>query len=185
MLRERTFRLRGREVHLRELTDLVALHPPDLKDKTEVAGYPERDKSFGNLRLKPETLTAMVPGIPLADVRTFEASGWIFAAREASGDLAQTVLAAKVFIKSDGRLVLSLNRLVVKLLGDPPEAEANKSLEPYAARVVGTFSFSPGLFSVEVAKQAAGDAIDVANGLVASGACEFAEPEFLEVISGR
>ncbi|HMG76631.1 MAG TPA: hypothetical protein VK582_24355 [Pyrinomonadaceae bacterium] len=123
--------------------------------------------------------------VPLPQLRAFEDSGWVFLPRNEARNLSGDVQEAKIFVKPGGRLALSTNKLVVKLHGDPDESEANEILEPFGCRVLEKLSFAPGLFRVEVNKPEQVDAVEIANQLVASGVCEFAEPELIEALSER
>lgn len=181
MLLERSFRVRGKEIHLRELTNLVAL----LLSGTRVRREADRVRTSSLSRLKSEVLDDLATTASLLEVRAFEDDGWVFVPKDEVVDLPSKVPKAKVFIKPDGRLALSLNRLVVKLHDGPQGVDASKALERFGVRILESFTFSARLFRVEVTNERMGDAIEVANKLHAAGICEFAEPELLEVVAGR
>ena len=179
MLRERSVRIRGKEVQLREVTDLSAFRVADLPANEAAGSLSPNDPS---LSLLLKDLTAEIPP---PQIQTFENSGWAFVTKDQAKDLSGRVPQAKVFIKANGQLALSTNRLVVKLHGDPEPSEANSILESFGCRVVKKLTFARGLFQIEIFDQAAGDAVDVANQLTASGTCEFAEPELIEALGAR
>ena len=177
MKRERCYRLRGEEVCLQELTDLVALHLPS-------AGAGETDGA-GHDALPRQALDAVAPEVSLPQVRAFEDAGWVFVAAARGGERSASAPRAKVFVGRGGRLALSTNKLVVRLPDDPSEREADELLRPHGCRVLEKLSFAPGLFRVELTGRARGDALDAANELPAAGVCEFAEPELIEMTGGR
>jgi hypothetical protein len=193
MLVERSFRrYNGKEMRLHELTDLVALRSPNREAKPPAS----TDKGRGRIptarrglsaqaRLQSRTLDAIAPEVPLPEVRAFEDAGWVFVPTFDSDDSSAEDPRAKVFVKQGGRLALSTNRLVVQLDGEPSREKADELLRPYGCRVVETLNYAPGLFRVEVTDEAKGDTLDVANELVASGVCKFAEPELIEAVRGR
>lgn len=192
MLLERSFRrYNGKEVRLHELTDLVALYPPKHKATPAAAmggrriSTSRRAGLSAKARLQSRTLDAIAPEIPLPEVRAFEDAGWVFVPAFDSDDASAEDPRAKVFVKQGGRLALSTNRLVVQFDGEPSQEQADELLRPYRCRVVETLNYAPGLFRVEVTDEAKGDTLDVANELVASGVCKFAEPELIEAVRGR
>ena len=176
MRRERCFRLRGKEVCLQELTDLVALHLPSARTKETARGV---------AGFKREALDAVAPEVTLPQVRAFEDAGWVFFTGSEYAEHRSGAQRAKVFVRQGGRLALSTNTLVVRLPGDPSERQAGELLQPHGCRVLEKLSFAAGLFRVELTEQASGDALDAANELPASGVCEFAEPELIEMTGGR
>jgi len=158
---ERTYRMRGTQVHLQEVVDLAAV----------------RSASTG----RPRVLTAAAVGAiaPEAEsqVRAFESAGWEFVPRHQAAD------GAKVYLKSGGRVALGTNRLTVRVAGECSDKEAAELLACHGFAVVDRLKFAPNLFVVEVASGR--DAIEAAERLAASGEVEFAEPELIEVIPRR
>jgi hypothetical protein len=182
MLLERSFRRHnGKEVRLRELTDLVALRPPERGS----APASRRAGRQAHSRLQSRALDAIAPEVSLPEVRAFEDAGWVFVPAVRSKESPAGDTRAKVFVKQGGRLALSTNRLVVQFDGAPSREEADERLRPYGCRVIAALDFAPGLFRVEVGDEAKGDTLDVANELVSSGVCKFAEPELIEAVGGR
>ena len=194
VIRERSFRRRGNEVRLRELTDLIALRIPDseskssaapaTQDEPEIRPLSRRDGVLNSARLKSHVLDAIAPEVLLPEVRAFEDAGWLFVPSSEVG-ATDAAARAKVFVNPEGRLALITNKLHLQLQDDPSKQQANEILHPYGCRVLEKLSFAPGLFRVEVADESRKDALDVANELVASGVCKFAEPELIEALSGR
>ena len=180
--RERSFkRSNGKEVRLRELTDLIALRlPEDVAAPSAGAKRKERKP-----RLKRKTLNAIAPEVLMPQVRAFEDAGWSFVEPPDAADVGAEIPRSKVFVRTGGRLALDTNRLVVQLHGDLSQQQADKILKPYGCRVLSTLGFAPSMFRVEVTDSAHGDTLDVANALTVSGVCRFAEPELLEIMSGR
>lgn len=194
MSRERSFRrYNGKEVRLRELTDLVALRstkreakPPTTTSKGRGSvSASRRGGPAERARLQSRALDAIAPEVPLPEVRAFEDAGWVFVPPFDSKDSSAEDPSVKVFVKQGGRLALGTNRLVVQFDDEPSQERADELLRPYGCRVIDALNFAPGLFKVEVTGEAKGDALDVANELVASGVCKFAEPELIESVSGR
>jgi hypothetical protein len=169
-MKERSFVQRNKRVVLRELTDVVAFRKGGESGPAPAIG-------------STPDLTAR--GVPAAQVRAFELAGWVFRERPPS-ELPGGVPQAKVFLKEDGRLALGTNLLTVQFREeDVSEEQANVILQPYGCQVVQRLTFAPGLFQVTVTDQARGDAIEVANQLVASGLVEFAEPQLIEEMGPR
>lgn len=179
--KERSFRRsNGKEVRLRELTDLIAIRLPEEAAPPSDAKHKERKP-----RLKRKTFNAIAPEVSLPQVRAFEDAGWVFVRNLDPVDISAEVPHAKVFVKRGGRLALDTNRLVVQLNGDFSQQQAAEILQPYGCRVLNELGFAPSLFRVELTSLTHGDTLDVANSLTVSGVCKFAEPELLEVVGGR
>src|SRR5438309_1548356 len=85
---------------------------------------------------------------------------------------------------SRGRLALSTERLTVQLRPEFRQT-AEEIFKSHGCRILERLNLAPGVFRVELTRQAKGDALDVANELVNSSMCEFAEPELIEVTGGR
>ena len=160
---------RNKQVHLRELTDVVAVR--------EDAGT----RSGPSKNTPQETIH---PEVPASQVQAFENDGWVFQQRSAR-EVPQGGPQAKVFVKSGGRLALGTDLLTVQFPEERSEEEANAVLQPYGCRVAQRLTFAPGLFQVTCTDQARGDIVDVANQLADSGLVKFAEPELLEASGPR
>jgi len=167
-MQERTFQQRNKSMQVQELTDVVAV-------RTEKA-----EKGARSRGQVPEAVAAHVPE---AQVNAFQDAGWEF--KEASSDVPEGEVKAKVFVKSDGRLALGTDRLTVQLRGVDSVEEANNVLAPFGCQVIRQLTFAPGLFEVALTDESNGDAIDVANRLVESGLVEFADPNLMENIPAR
>lgn len=159
---DRSYKVRGKPVHLHELTDIVAV----------------RGDGKG---LSADQLDAVAPEVPLPQVRAFERAGWNFVDTTSAADVGPR---AKVYVKKGGRLALDTGRLVVRVAGDSPDAKARELFAKYGLTVLGKVPIAPGLFQVAV-DGGTRDAVEVAGELTDSGAVEFAEPEFLEYLDGR
>lgn len=197
MTRERTFRRHnGKEVRLRELTELIAVR---LRGKSSARGVkandgapfspddppPSRRDISSKLRLKSQTLDRLAPEVPLPEVRAFEDAGWYFLPSADASSAPDQATRAKVFVKHGGRLALSTDRLTLRFKDRPSAREADEILRPFGCRVLEELDYAPGLFRVELTGEARGDALDVANELTASGLCDFAEPELIEALGHR
>lgn len=163
--KERSFLRRGRQVSLRELTDLIAVRSSGREGKSS-----------------EETRADLIREVPDPQVHAFEAAGWVFVPR--SQALPQEIPRAKVFVRPGGRLALSTGILTVKFREDLTEEEADRHLAPFGCRVIERLRFAPGFFRAQVTEPK-GDVIDVANRLIESEVCEAVEPELIEIIASR
>jgi hypothetical protein len=158
---DRTFQVRGKDIHLQELADLVAIRP----DRPS-----RRTLSAGSLETLPSRSV-------LPQVRAFEAAGWRFVPRQQSAD------GARVYLMSGGQVALGTNRLTVHIEGNRSVEQARELLTRNGFRIVEQLMFGPNLFVVEVPD--GDDAIDAAKRLSEIGEVKFAEPELIEMLSGR
>ncbi len=160
---DRTYRVRGKEVHLQELADLAAV-------RSERAG--------GRRALSAAALAGAAPEAALLPMRAFENAGWAFVPRQQAAD------GAKVYLKPGGRLALGTNRLTVHVAGKRSDEEARDLLAHHGCTVIDRLKFAPNLFVVTV--PAGDDPVEAAERLTAlGGEIEFAEPELIEIIPGR
>ena len=159
---DRTYQQRGKQVHLQELTDLTAVRL-------------ERPEGRGTV--SAPALESIVPEGTLPQVRAFEDAGWAFVSRLQATD------GAKVYLKPSGRVALGTNRLTVRVVGRYSDVEAREMLSRQGFAVVDRLKLASNLFVVAV--PAGHDAVEAAGRLTGSGEVEFAEPEFIEAISGR
>jgi len=165
MSRTRQFQQRGKPVQVEEVGDLFAV-------RTGLV-----TKSLG-----PEAVVKAVPGLSKPAVDAFRDAGWEFVR---SPEPPAGLPAAKLYVKSGGRPVLGTNRLTVKLTPDLTPADAEALLARHGGKVIDRLKFAPNLYQVAVNPPAGKDALDVASELTADPAVEFAEPEFVEVLSRR
>lgn len=183
MIRERSFVRRGRRVHLRELTDWVALRPPRWKvprTKSDAAlASPGRDLTATDLLDRAET------EVPMSEIRAFEDAGWTFVPRASAEGQDADARPAEVYIDPSGRLLLSADTLTVRFKDDISRERADDFLKDYGCRVLEKLDFAPGLFRVALTEDARGHALDVAEKLQQSAAIDFAEPEFIERLGAR
>jgi hypothetical protein len=159
---DRTYRVRGKSVHLQELTDLAAVRSERTADRRA---------------LTASALEGIAPDVALPQVRAFEQAGWAFVPRQQAHD------GAKVYLRPSGRVALGTNRLTVRVAGNRTDEEAQNVLGRHGVVVVDRLKFAPNLFVVAV--PAGHDPVEAAERLVASGEVEFAEPELIEIIPGR
>src|SRR5687767_6801279 len=90
---DRIFPLRGKQVHLQELADVVAVRTePSLK---RLASGP--------------ALESLVSEEALPQIRALQNAGWSFVSSQ------QATEGAKVYLKSGGRVALGTNRLTVRV----------------------------------------------------------------------
>ena len=160
---ERIYEVRGKQVRLQELPDLIAVRG----ENTRAASQPTRSQV--------ENLT---PPAAMDQVRALESAGWTFLPREegAGGG-------AKVFLKSGDRVALGTNRLSVRMSDDLSPPAAEQSLHQMGFQVVDRLKFAPNLFVVAAPESE--DLLEAAARLAKQPKVEFAEPELIEVISGR
>jgi hypothetical protein len=159
---DRTYRVRGKQVRLRELADLAAV-------RSERAG--------NRAALTGAALQGLAPEEALPQVRAFERAGWAFVPRQQAAD------GVKVYLEPSGRVALGTNRLTVRVAGKHSDEEVQGLLRRHGLTVLDRLKFAPNLYVVGV--PAGDDALAAAERLLASGEVEFAEPEFIESISGR
>ncbi len=156
---DRTYRSRRKDIHVTELADFAAV--PERRQET-------RDP------VAPDGLLSVAP---LPSVYAFRDAGWAFVPR------AEADHGARVYLQPSGQVVIGTDRLTVRVGGPRTEAEAKAVLEKLGVRVVERLRLAPNLFIVAVPP--GGDALEAAARLSDSGEVDFAEPEFIELISTR
>jgi hypothetical protein len=159
---DRTYRTRGKQVHLQELADLAAVRSDQAGDRPALA---------------EAALEGVAPEAALPQVRAFENAGWAFVPRQQAAD------GAKVYLRPNGRVSLGTNRLTVRVAGKRTVEEAEDLLRRHGFTVLERLKFAPNLFVVAV--PAGHDPVEAAERLAASGEVEFAEPELIEAVPGR
>lgn len=159
---DRTYRVRDKQVHLRELTDVVAVRSTSAGDRGMVA---------------PETLKRIAPKADLSQIRALERSGWTLVPRERATD------GAKVYLKSGDRVVLGTNRVTALVSPNYSEEEAKSLLERQGLQVVQRLKFAPNLFVATIPDDV--DPLKEVLRLSSLDGVEFAEPEMIESIGGR
>lgn len=160
---DRSYRRRGKQVHLQELTDLVAV----------------RSESTGTSMATPMVagLAALIQSANLQQVRAFEDAGWAFVSRQ------QATNGVKVYLESNGRVALGTNQLTVRIAHKYSEDQAKDLLTRYGFSIVQRLKLASNLFVIAVPADL--DVLDAAARLVDSGEVDFAEPDLIEVISAR
>src|SRR5688572_13077351 len=109
MLIDRTFIRRGKEMHVREVSDLVAVK------QTQQAAHDQATSSIASVvkpddegskvasskleRLPSQFLDAVAPEVPLSQVRAFEDAGWQFVPVTNAVENPKDATTAKVFVK--------------------------------------------------------------------------------------
>jgi len=156
---DRTYRVRGKQVHLRELPDVAAVREP--------RGTP----------IEARTLSSIAPDAALSHVRAFEQAGWTFVPRQQAAD------GAKVYLRPNGRVALGTNRLTVRIAPELSEPEARNLLEGEGFTVVQQLRMAPNVFVV--AAPEGHDSVEAVGRLTVPDKVEFAEPELIEMIAGR
>ena len=155
---DRSYQLRGKQVHLQELTDVTAVHLGQAGSST--AG-------------PSAAMEGLVPELAMPQVRAFEDAGWSFQSGRQPTD------GAKVYLKPTGRVVLGTNRLVVRFSND----QGRETLARLGLTVIDQPKFASNLFVVTVPHDL--DVVEAAERLASSAGVEFAEPDFIEAIPGR
>jgi hypothetical protein len=156
---KRTYRLRGREVQVDELADLRAIRKGG--HSRRLTSNPDRD----------------VPPEAESQLRAFEQAGWAVVPRS------QVNEGFKFYIKRGGRVALATDRLTVGLVSDRSQDDAEQLLGQQGFHVVDRLKMGPNLFVVQVPHGY--DTLEAANQLSSVNDVEFAEPEMIELISGR
>jgi hypothetical protein len=174
MLKDRSFKQRGKEVPIAEIPNLIAVRasgstPGPLAGTGEV--------------LAAQNVVHVASGVDPAQVKAFQKAGWQFV--EGAEKVPKNQEHAKVLVKPGGRLVLAPNRLSLKLGDKLTEDQAQEFLASHGLRVIHRMTFAPNLFQVEAECNSGSDVLDVAAELSSDPLVDFAEPEFLEGISTR
>ena len=157
---DRVYPLRGKEVHLQEVTDFVAVrNEPTVKP------------------LRFRTLESEVVDEALPQIRALRNAGWKFVPRQEAAE------GAKVYLKSGGRVALGTNRLTVRVAGEHSLDEARELLQRRGLKILNQLKYASNLFSVAVPP--GHDVLEESTRLATSGDFEFAEPELIEVVPGR
>jgi hypothetical protein len=159
---ERSYQVRGKEVRLQELVDLVAVRA---------------QQASGETNTSERKVDQFAPKEALAQVQAFENAGWAFVPR------AESLNGAKVFLKSGDRIALGTNRLSVGMAPDLSGPDAEKTLQQLGFQVVDRLKMAPNLFIVTTPDSE--DPLEAAARLAAQAKVQFAEPELVEVVSGR
>ena len=180
--RERSFQSRGKQVVLQELSDLVAVRSKPPRAGTAAASAKGVSAAGGGAAAAKRTARpAAPPDAPpeaLPQVRAFEDAGWSFVPRRQAGDGG-----ARVYLKSGGRVALGTDRVSVRVAGDRSETEARDVLARHGFTVLDRLKFAPNLFVAAV--PAGEDPLEAVARLAATGDVEFAEPELIELFTGR
>jgi hypothetical protein len=155
----RTLSIRGKQIHLQELTDVSAV-------RADAGATPP------SLWSKEVPLDLVMPS-----VHAFEEAGWIIVPRE------EAAHGAKVYLRPNGRLVLGTNRLTVRVAGNRSDEEARNLLTRRDFKIIDKLKFASNLYVVEA--PSSHDSVDGAQLLAGSGDVDFAEPEFIEFIGHR
>lgn len=164
---DRSFQVRGKDIRLQELADVHAFHG---------------EQSAENPTAPPANIAQFIPEEAAPQLHAFQDAGWNFQTNDAVvKDGADSF--AKVYLKSNGRMVLGTNRLSVRVSPQLSEQEARDLLERQGYTIREQLKFAPNLFIVSA--PAGQDAVETASHLAALPRIEFAEPEFVEQILGR
>lgn len=188
MDQERSFQRRGKQVSLRELTDLSAVRQGSVAALGSVHSFTDKSAamdSSASAVAAGEALSSLTREVPAPQVQAFEAAGWTFVPREQAEVLPQDVPKARVFVRPGGRLALGTDTLTIKFQEDLTKEEADRRLASHGCRVLERLSFAPGLFRVQVTEPSQVDAIEVANRLAQTEGYEIAEPELIEMMGHR
>jgi hypothetical protein len=161
-IQNRKYQLRGREVQLQELEDLVAIR---------------QDRTTQMHNQLVDSVEEIASDVVLPQVRAFEDAGWTFVPREQSAD------GARVYLKKTGRVALNTGRLTVRMAPALPADQAENFLSELGYKIVDRLKMAPNLFVVEV--PTGHDPIDAADQLAKLNNVVFAEPELIEMLSNR
>ena len=159
--RNLTYQLRNKKLELQELVDLAAV----------------RSKSDAPSKSQKSVIQLLSSEAALPEVRLFEDAGWSFVPRQQASD------GARVYLKPDGRVALGTNRLTIRVGDGQSEQEAAELLAQNGLVVEERLKFAPNMFVVSVPNER--HPLEEATRLLRIGEIQFAEPEFLEALSGR
>jgi hypothetical protein len=126
------------------------------------------------------------PPLPPERIRPFERAGWRFVGRDAAlGMHPQPSQSARVLIGSDGRVLLSPNRLTVKFRPTLSQEDVQRLVSEAGCRIATKLPLADNTFVLEPREAEALDAFSVAEKLSARDETEFAEPELIEQLGER
>ena len=176
MTRARQLKIRGKPVAVDEVPGLYAVN--------RGAGPVERvDDPLALPALDVESVVASAPGMRRAPIEALQHAGWRFVRSPEQPRVDGPV--ARLFVFAGGRPALSTNRLIVGFKPAVADAEAARVLARHGGRVIEKLSFASGLYHIAVDPPPGEDVLDAAAALDAEDEVEFAEPEFIETLSGR
>ena len=171
--------MRGKRIELEELEDTLAIKVTD-STQTSV-------RSLGQEFRESQT----VQELERSELAAFQQAGWRFIA---SSDEVRSSLggersvrriekSARVYQQADQRLLVGTDELIVQLKDSLDESEAKAILSDLGLEIVQEFKFGKNLFQVTVPPGQ--DSFDLAVSLYDSEPFIAAEPQFVEMISGR
>ena len=173
--------VRRQRVQIEQLDNVMAVSPASRSvlpaDVSRLFGDPVR---------LPEKLPAR------SAWRPFATAGWLFVN---PGSAIQQALAngglpggaqsmQRVFLRADGRFLLGLDRLNVRLTAGLSYREAEAIAKTNGLAIVRQLKFAPNLYQVQVTPPGK-HFLDAAAGLYGNPDFEYAEPDFIEHLPGR
>jgi thermitase len=184
-----TFRLNGEAVTLKRVDGVVAVKPSErLRAKESRARLTER---FGAVAKDDSQGLKFGIDLPARPRRIFERAGWLFVMPRPSVERAALMhtgtrgaqAVRHVFIDDDGRLLVERSLLTVQLDPEFSSAQAERRLLRDGLTVVRRLSFATNTFIARLPDKASPP--EVIAALQSTSDYVFAEPSFLQVITGR
>jgi hypothetical protein len=180
MSRMRQMVQRGKQVPLEEIENLYAVRSPTVAAQDSDDGKTSEDNSA----LNPDEVAAIWPELPPNELRAFQDAGWRFIQSDQPPQAGDGKV-ARVVVKPGGRVALATNRLTLQVADPLSEPQTKALLAEHSSRLVGELKFAKGLYEVAVDQNQGKNVLDVAAELNALPDVKFAEPQFVEVLSGR
>ena len=176
---EYTYKVRGKVRTVNELENVAAIKPTDSSPKSQST----MDVFGARTNLKLSDFNR-------EELTKFESAGWIFvtpgeqvkAAQSRGQPLPDTEPVSRVFIDKSGHLLLSQQKLVLRLQDDLTEAAANAFLTTHHLQRLHKIAFAPRLYEVRVDGE---ELFAMAETLSALPEVIYAEPSFIEALGSR
>jgi len=183
----REYKIRGKLVSVNELEGIRAIKPTFKTNEFFKSIENTFDKEARNLF---KSIQADFPKVK-EQLRSFSDAGWVFIKPtennlqkldNRSFELPTIDVSSKVYHDEDDNVLVSTNRINLKLLPDISISMAREFLDQNHLELIREQGYAPNLFEVTIE---ANDVIDIANELSASDKVVYAEPQMILYIPQR
>lgn len=181
---ERTYFVRGKQVTVEELEDVVAVQTEGAEARAGDESGVVRDIARAQAGPEDRRLTDQ-------QLSAFAAAGWVFV--RASEEMRRALATrqalpnaekiARVFLHPNGRILLGTDQLTVRLDPSLTEEECRRRLEQEGLTIIRKLRFKPNLY--EVKTRPGVDFLDASVRMHDEKDIEYAEPQFIEHIGQR